>query len=118
MRKIYLSLLGLLCLIAHLNAQYFSASDGITVGRLGKRSYLYNMLKMKPAQSAQADGDSSINQDDFRQIDKLSTMRKFYKQFGKRYLDDDESLSSEEVFLRNRYYMLPKDLLRKYFLKK
>lgn len=122
MKKFCLIVLGVLLIISHINAQYFSATDGITVGRLGKRSYLYNLLKLKPStlSSAQVESDSSVNRDDFRQIDKLSTMRKFYKQFSKRLSDFeyDENESSEESFLNQHNFVLPKELFKKYFLKK
>lgn len=118
MKKNCLIVLGIFFIIAHINAQYFSATDGITVGRLGKRSYLYNLLKLKPStmSSAQEEGDSSVNRDDFRQIDKLSSMRKFYKQFAKRQSDFEENESSEEGFFKKHNLVFPKELFRKYFL--
>lgn len=122
MKKNCLIVLSVMFIIAQINAQYFSASDGITVGRLGKRSYLYNLLKYKPStlSSAQIESDSSVNRDDFRQTDKLSTMRKFYKQFAKRLSDfeDDENEFSEESFFKNHNMVFPKELLRKYHFKK
>lgn len=120
MKKYCLIGLSIFLIIAHINAQYFSATDGITVGRLGKRSYLYNLLKLKPStiSSAQVEGASSVSGDDFRQIDKLSSMRKFYKQFAKRLADFEDNESSEESFFKKHNLVFPKELLRKYFLKK
>ncbi|CAF0953720.1 unnamed protein product [Brachionus calyciflorus] len=131
MKVFNLIFFGFLCLVSNLDAQYFSAPDGITVNRLGKRTYsLYNLLGIKlpglsssSSSSAQLDNDNSVNQDDFRQLDKLSTIRKFYKQYGKRikkYDDDDEDVSSEEGFQPINHHRLqfPKNLFRKHYYTK
>lgn len=97
----------LLCFEATLlvNAQYFSAADGVTIGRLGKRTYLSDLLRLNtpyPSEERQ-----NLVPSDYYQTDKFATRR--WNKFGKRtlgneYLDqvdegDEESYLNELLYL-------------------
>lgn len=110
--------LATICLSAELNAQYFSASDGITVGRLGKRSYLYNLLRVNPSKQHEIDFASN-NPNEYHQIDKLSS-RRFFGKFVKRP-NDFENQSNEDNNDSSKISTddenLLKEFLAKYFSK-
>jgi hypothetical protein len=88
--------------------QYFSAADGHTFGRLGKRSsYLRAMLRLNnPDQKTLEQINHNLknfynNNDEYEKLDKLS-MKRIFSKYGRRNSDDEnQNALAAARFLRN-----------------